>query len=508
MLSTDKQEILDEAQQLLDMKIDGPAINLKTDCGAKGDGVTNDTKAFQKAAQMIMQSPTKSGKLFIPKGTYIVGIQNHVDGKYPYYQMETIFDVKNVNGLAISGEAGTKIKIADGLRFGSFDKDTGKPIAPKKMFVDGKCAARLNMVFAIRDSKNVIIHDLEIDGNIDKIIKGGRYGDAGTQLQAYGIWLMGNSNVVVKNIYTHHNALDGLYIGQSFVKGKYTDASPITPHYIINVKSEYNARQAFSLCGGKKIMVIDSAFNHTGRAAFRSPPTAGVDIEAESGVIRNVAFLNCEFINNMGCGVVADIGDIRDAVFTDCTMWGTTNFAIWNKKPGFKFIGCKIYGSIVWAYGSKDHPEDATKYINCYFEDKKYHQYGVYRFHGNLIEIWCNKADNVVFDNCQVVANKCRSFMIQGQSILKNCTITHKYDPLSDKDKPQNYQQAGFYNVKTMENVTFKEDIPKMQLHKYFMWSTGLKNIKNVFVEGPTVRWQGISGRIGKIPDKLPGAKK
>jgi hypothetical protein len=62
------------------------------------------------------------------------------------------------------------------------------------------------------------------------------------------------------------------------------------PHVLINITSEYNARQGLSWVGGKGLTVTNSKFNHTGRATFMSAPGAGVDIEAEESVCRDGMF--------------------------------------------------------------------------------------------------------------------------------------------------------------------------------------------------------------------------
>src|SRR5262245_54227725 len=51
-----------------------PRVNVR-DLGARGDGKTNDTSAFQKAADMLTSAT--GGVLVIPPGTYIVGRQKH-----------------------------------------------------------------------------------------------------------------------------------------------------------------------------------------------------------------------------------------------------------------------------------------------------------------------------------------------------------------------------------------------------------------------------------------------
>ncbi len=55
------------------------SINVR-DLGAKGDGTTNDTTAFQKAAAAI--NAAGGGTIYIPPGNYVVGRQNPAGGTY------------------------------------------------------------------------------------------------------------------------------------------------------------------------------------------------------------------------------------------------------------------------------------------------------------------------------------------------------------------------------------------------------------------------------------------
>src|SRR5687767_3043439 len=74
-------------------------VDLKADCGAKGDGRTNDTSAFQKAAKLIYDAG--GGELTIPAGVYIVGRQyvkkptdpDAKDRGTAFYRRENIFAI-------------------------------------------------------------------------------------------------------------------------------------------------------------------------------------------------------------------------------------------------------------------------------------------------------------------------------------------------------------------------------------------------------------------------------
>ena len=79
-----------------------PTVNLKTDCGAKGDGRSDDTGAFQKAARLIQARG--GGTLVIPKATYVVGGQKHVEGQTPYYQTPSVFKVEKLGFPECQGQ--------------------------------------------------------------------------------------------------------------------------------------------------------------------------------------------------------------------------------------------------------------------------------------------------------------------------------------------------------------------------------------------------------------------
>ena len=59
----------------------------------------------------------------------------------------------------------------------------------------------------------VEVADLELDGSLDTMMIGGPWGDTGFQIPVYGIGLYDNEGAeTLRNIHTHHHALDGLVI--------------------------------------------------------------------------------------------------------------------------------------------------------------------------------------------------------------------------------------------------------------------------------------------------------
>jgi hypothetical protein len=469
-----------------------PRIDLQTDCGAVGNGEANDTLAFQKASSILQKAG--GGTLIIPKGVYIVGRQNHTDGKYPYYQAEPIFKVEKLKFLRIEGNSAV-LRVAPGLHFGSFDKDNGKPYeSPKMPFVDNRYAAYVGNIIQISHSRNIYIHDLELDGNVGSLIIGGQYGDTGRQLPACGLFIYNCSDVRIERIHSHHNALDGIMIGWYHIK----EDDPPTPHTLVDCIFEYNGRQGLSWIGGRGIRAYRCKFNLTGRALnngkpFVSAPGAGLDIEAEDSICRDGYFEECEFINNAGCGMVADSGDGGYSRFVRCVFWGISSWSAWSAKPGLLFEDCRFYGSIVHAYGS-ENPILATKWIRCVFEDRNFKNgekpYGKFlaELNGNL--------KNVTFDSCHFTANQRRSIWCSGEGFkMINCIFTHKFDGVPDGD----YQ--AILRGGEIINCHFIEELPRDIESRWSIIVDGsrVSGDKPTIVDGPCVRWGSSRGRIGEI---------
>jgi hypothetical protein len=367
--------------------------------GASGDGKTNDHEAFEKAAAFF-NARGGNGKLVISKGVYIVGKQVVSKGekKKQAFKGQDVLHFIKLTNFELKGETGSTLKYEDSLRFGSFDPETGKPFSPAtQRFIKGAFAASIGSCIYFENSSNIKIENLEVNGNQDAFIVGGRFGDLGRQLPHYGIFIKNCKDITVDKVYVHHSALDGISLANQF-------SDSIDEKVLIkNSVFEYNGRQGFSWVGGKGLKVIKCSFNHTGRATIRSAPSAGLDIEAERGYVKDGYFEDCEFINNRGCGLVADTGPSSDCFFKGCTFWGVTNWSIWVTKPGFTFQNCKIYGSVVHAFNALNR-EDATKFLKCYFEDKPYKDGKVYgKF---LVEI--NNKRRVTFEKCTFVANQKR----------------------------------------------------------------------------------------------------
>jgi len=454
--------------------------------GGVGDGVTNDTTAFQLAAQAIQNAGGGTFRL-APGKTYRVGRQYHVAGQYPYYKYENVFYVHDLAGDLIIEGSGALVKTADGLRYGSFDKNTGAVINPQMPCYDFDLACGIGNLFQINGCADVEIRNLRIDGNINSHILGGMWGDTGRQIAATGICMYGNDNVAILNSESSYNACDGLILGYDGLNS----GSAATPHYLENVNCYYNARQGLSWVGGIGLTGINCKFNHTGKMRFSSAPGAGLDLEAEGSVVRDGYFYNCEFIDNTGAGMVADSGDVADAQFVLCTFWGTTNYSVWPRKPGILFNTCTFRGTVVNTYGSAD-PDEATKFLYGWFDDNPGFQYPVYRS-AALVEL---HGQNVLFDGCYFHCYQNRSMYIDdpptsNREIIRNCSIYHYWNGLG---------AGGFQALIKGAYITNTHFYEWGLSNPYYIAVSNVQVGPSVYVDGPRVKWGSTNGLTGLIP--------
>lgn len=334
--------------------------------GAKGDGVTNDSAALARLAAAV--NAAGGGLISFAAGkTYIVGSQSLSDNPRSRFAFEP-HDLLHLRGctkpLTIRGN-GARLKSAPGLRYGTFDRSGRRTDNPMPFTGRGEAASPYRHMIRIEQCSGPIeISDLELDGNLASLTIGGRYGDKGRQLPGSGLGLIDNSgSETVRNIYTHHHPLDGLYID-----GVTEPVRGIT-RQITGVRSEYNGRQGCSIVGGGGYEFSDCKFNHTGKAGLFSPPGAGVDIEAEGRKTnRDFRFVNCEFVNNTAMGMAAASGDSEGAVFEGCLFVGTTGAAVLPRKPRFRFHDCTIVGRVSQAFPDPD-PARAAQFHSTYFTD-------------------------------------------------------------------------------------------------------------------------------------------
>ena len=386
--------------------------------GARGDGVTNDTAAFQRLSAEVNRRG--GGAIALRSGrTYIVGAQSRSKGPGGWTP-EPILELHGLRSPLIILGNGARLRAQPRLRFGTFDLQTGEPVQHPMPYVNrADVAGAYNGMILVRDCRAPVeVRDVELDGNMARLRVGGKFGDVGWQVAAIGLRLQRNlASEFVHNVYTHHHGLDGaMFLGDPDRQGRGT---------ITRLVSRYNGRQGASVTAGHGYDFSDCEFSHTARSAIKSPPAAGVDIEAESGPIRDLSFTRCQFVDNGGCGLVADSGDSQSARFRDCRFVGTTNWSAWPNKPGFRFSGFTFVGAVVHPFPDAD-PARAAHFVGCTFtDDPKLSPTGeVFLGPGPIVNL--AKSDHVLFDHCTFRAVAKGQLPWSWKAIYRDCTMTQR----------------------------------------------------------------------------------
>jgi hypothetical protein len=394
----------------------GPVLKPE-DFGARGDGVTNDSRAF--AALSAEVNRRGGGTISLgAKRTYIVGAQN-LETKSGWVPAP-VLDLHDLTApLNIAGN-GARLRCQSGLRFGTFDPSTGQPVRRKmpNLRREEVASPYRGLIWLHNCHAPVKVRDVELDGNIERLRIGGPFGDTGWQIPATGLLLEGNlAEEVVENIYCHHHGQDGaIIIG---------DPQRTARSRIRRLVSRYNGRQGLSLTGGRGFDLEGCEFSHTGRSVIRSSPAGGVDIEAEGKPIRDVSFSRCKFVDNAGVGMVADSGDSEDARFSDCLFVGTTTWSAWPFKPRFRFDHCTFVGSVVHPFPNAD-PGRATRFTDCRFtDDPKLSPTGkVFLGGGPIVNL--AESDNVLFDRCNFDLVASGVLPWSWRAIYRDCTMKQR----------------------------------------------------------------------------------
>lgn len=337
------------------------AILRPEDFGARGDGSTNDSRAFAALSDEINRR--SGGTIALTAGrTYMVGAQERGGPQFGW-EPAPILDFKNLSGPLVILGNGARLRCLPGLRYGTFDLVTGQPVdRPKGQRNRAELASPYRGMISVTLCKGpVTIRDVELDGNATGLIVGGRFGDKGWQIPATGLVLTFNSGVeTIDNVHSHNHALDG-----AIFKGNPARTSRSDVRRLVCTN---NGRQGLSIVSGRGYDFADCEFSRTGRGSIASAPRAGVDIEAEGRTIRDVSFLRCKFVDNFGAGLTAEAGDSEDLRFTQCLFVGTSNWSAWARKPKMVFNGCTFVGALVHAYGDSD-PSRAARFVSCRFTD-------------------------------------------------------------------------------------------------------------------------------------------
>jgi hypothetical protein len=338
--------------------------------GAVGNGVTDDTSAFLDLSAAV--NSDGGGTIILRSdATYRVGRQAPASG---YYQLGiACLDLRNCAGVVIEGNGAT-LKHVDGLKFGTFNPSTGMPQdygVPYSVIANAATAGVLIQCLACT---KVTIRDVNLDGNSQGAVIGGRFGDTGRQLIHYGIYVRGWGQALLENVDARHFLLDcygfshpGLTAGM--------EAVPVT---LLNCRGSYAGRNVVSNVGSKGMRTFNCVFSRGGEAsATVTVPSAGAfvssapascwDDEAEDGAeIRDVRHFGSSFLSGpySNTAYVADSGPTAGITHDSCLFDGT----LWVRKPGWSLLNSTVHGRLVFQ-GGYSHRDDNALIQNCEIDD-------------------------------------------------------------------------------------------------------------------------------------------
>lgn len=221
-------------------------INVR-DHGAKGDGISDDTSSFQAAIDAL---PKDGGTVHVPAGAYLIDPMRSVK-------------LRSRMHLAMADNA--------------------------RLLARANAAPRAYILLAQQ------LEDVEISGG--RII-GDRDSHLGTTGEwGHGIRVRGCSDVTIRDIHISRCWGDGISAGGIMLKGQ--PSRPGRDLLIANVICTGNRRQGLTIGSYRRVHVRGCEFSDTGGTA----PAAGIDIEPDTDIARDIVIEDCLVRGNRGPGI-------------------------------------------------------------------------------------------------------------------------------------------------------------------------------------------------------------
>ncbi len=449
----------------------------------------NDQPALLKAAAFF-QARGGYGILILEGGEYIVGMQelhwatdplpgpDWTAHEYPsglppsapkcspLVAVQTGFTLEGCAQFTIQGGTNTTIRYRDCLYYGTFLRTAGTDEVFSAAGVDScqSCDhpgqlpdllhAYVGNMFRFSHCDSITVRDLDLNGNIDKALLGGRSWFDGIQTDYDGLLIHESSNCLIDHVRAHHFGRDGLTIYATYADTLVPFAtvypglqvgidpadSSATPgnrtvlfnNRVLTSRFEWNGRQGLSWTGLSGLQVSDCDFNYNGAGRMTSQPGSGLDIEGVGGPmrVRHGTFDNCRFLHNRAHGILSAgarcLGQ-QDFKFTNCVVKaGLEGMAIWPETRQMSFDSCEVYGNVGRFYEQPENlPYDPAydlefRHTNFHEEDDQwaYVSWTIYGIHDtatcaagpHMFRFTKTPGSRVIFDHCGFYTN-CRAIV-------------------------------------------------------------------------------------------------
>jgi hypothetical protein len=245
-------------------------VNVKTDYGAAGNGIADDTDNFNAAITAVHNAG--GGTVYVPVGTYLINPEVSINMK-----SNVLLDMVDSTRII-------KVKTSDTTRY------------------------------------NVI----RIHNRTNSQVKGGKIlGERYTHIGTAGEWGMGisiygsTSCKVINTVITDCWG-DGIVVGSQ--TADYNAPNQSVNCVITGVKSRNNRRQGLTIGGVDSLIVVNCTFTHTNGAA----PQAGIDIEPDQLAATKIHIKNCEIAYNTKAGILMVKNSQPTSSITKVTVEGNT----------------------------------------------------------------------------------------------------------------------------------------------------------------------------------------
>lgn len=246
----------------------GTVINVR-DKGAKGDGVHDDTSAFQAAVDAL----PGGGTVTVPPGNYII----------------------------------------DAMRAVNLRSNMLLQLAPDATLTAIPNNSPRSHVIKVWSANNVRITGGRIVGE-----RGNHTGSGGEW--GYGINIQASNHVHVSDMHISECWGDGIWIGGI----GHFNAVPSRDVVIDRVISTHNRRQGLSIGPVDGVVIMNSTFS----GSDGTKPMSGIDIEPQAqGLARNITIDHCIISGNQGTGMEIHY-NVSNVTIKNCTFQGNQGYGL------------------------------------------------------------------------------------------------------------------------------------------------------------------------------------